>query len=466
VSLPELTSRRRVITVSVAQTVTPSSELDQKRGVLETTLKARVQGEVRFDRYTRMLYSTDASNYMIEPLGVVLPRTVDDIQAAIDVAAQFQIPVLPRGGGSSLAGQTVGRALVIDTSKYVNQLIEVDTGNKRIRVQPGMVIQRLNGKLRKHGLMFGPDPASADRATIGGVVGNNASGSHSILYGMTADHVISAQTILSDGTPLYFGQLSMDEWRQKAQSESREGKLYRRLLDLREQYGEAIKRDFPRHWRRATGYNLPELIREDGINVAKLLASSEGTLAYGVEYELGVVDTPKQTALALLQFDDLVKAMEATPTILECDPSAVELMDSMLVSLTRAQPGYAEQISFITGEAKHVLVVEFYGESDQDLQEKVANLEKHLTEQQIVQDMIKVFDPKRQADIWSVRKAGLGLLMSVKGDAKPIACIEDVSVPVEHLAEYVDTILKLVPTTARGLPSMPTRAQAVSTFAH
>jgi FAD/FMN-containing dehydrogenase/Fe-S oxidoreductase len=430
--------------LTAPETALPLTSVDQKRDALESALRARIQGEVRFDLYSRTLYSTDASNYMIEPLGVVLPRTVDDIQAAIDIAAQFQVPVLPRGGGSSLAGQTVGQALVIDTSKYVNQLLDVDSKDQKIRVQPGMVIAQLNSKLKKHGLMFGPDPASADRATIGGVIGNNASGSHSILYGMTSDHVLTAQTILSDGTPILFGELTLDEWRFKAEQPTREGQLYRDLLDLRERYGEAIKRDYPRHWRRATGYSLRELIREDGINVAKLLASSEGTLAFGVEYEIALVPTPTKTALALLQFDDLVEAMEATPVILECEPSAVELMDRMLVALTREQPGFAEQISFIKGDAKDVLVVEFYGETDEELRDKVANLEAHLKRKNVIQEIITVYDPKQQSDVWSVRKAGLGLLMSVKGDAKPIACIEDVSVPVEHLAEYVDTILKLV----------------------
>ncbi|MGA7668787.1 MAG: FAD-dependent oxidoreductase, partial [Nitrolancea sp.] len=156
---------------------------------LKTELSWRVSGEARFDQYSRMLYSTDASNYQIQPIGVVLPRTVDDVRASVEIAAKYQIPILPRGGGSSLAGQTVGKALVIDTSKYLNQVLEVDTASRTARVQPGIVLQQLNAKLRRHNLMFGPDPASADRATIGGVVGNNASGSHSILYGMTADHV-------------------------------------------------------------------------------------------------------------------------------------------------------------------------------------------------------------------------------------------------------------------------------------
>jgi FAD/FMN-containing dehydrogenase/Fe-S oxidoreductase len=430
--------------VALAERELPVTTLELNREALERALRPRIQGEVRFDAYSRMLYSTDASNYMIEPIGVVLPRTVDDIQATMDIAAQFGVSILPRGGGSSLAGQAVGDSIVIDTSKFMNQLLHLDNEGKRVRVQPGMVLSTLNSKLKRHGLMFGPDPSSGDRATIGGVVGNNSAGAHSILYGMTKDHVISAETILSDGTPISFAEISIDEWRVKAKSETREGRLYRDLLDLRERYAEAIKRDYPRHWRRSTGYNLPELIREDGFNVARLLSSSEGTLAFGVEYQVGLVDTPTKTALAVLQFDDLVEAMRATSTILECEPSAIELMDKMLVSLTREQPGYAGLISFITGEARDVIVVEFYGETEQELQGKLDHLETHLRANNIQQDIIKVLDARQQADIWSVRKAGLGLLMSVKGDAKPIACIEDVSVPVEHLAEYVDAILKLV----------------------
>src|SRR5690606_13796492 len=272
---------------------------------LEAELRWRISGEVRFDQYSRMLYSTDASNYQIEPVGVVLPRTVDDVRATIELAAKHGVPILPRGGGSSLAGQTVGAALVVDTSKDLNQLLEVDPSARVARVQPGIVLAQLNAKLARYGLMFGPDPASSDRATIGGVVGNNASGSHSILYGMTKDHVLAAHTFLADGTELHFRALTPDEVAAKAAQDTREGRLYRDLLGLRERYGAAIARDFPRHWRRATGYSLPELLVEDGFNPARLLVSSEGTLAFGVEYTINLVPRPTRTALVLLQFDDL-----------------------------------------------------------------------------------------------------------------------------------------------------------------
>jgi FAD/FMN-containing dehydrogenase/Fe-S oxidoreductase len=410
---------------------------------LERELHWRLDGEVRFDLYSRMLYSTDASNYQIEPIGVVIPKTYDDIRWTLELALKYQVPILPRGGGSSLAGQAVGHALVIDTSKYLNQLLEVDPAAGVARVQPGIVINQLNAKLRKYGLMFGPDPASADRATIGGAIGNNASGAHSILYGMTADHVVAAHAILSDGTELVFQELDPNGLAARSRLSTREGQLYQDLLALRERYAEAIAREYPRHWRRASGYGLRELLRDD-FNVARLLASSEGTLAFGMEYTINLVPRPAGTALVLLQFDDLVRSMEAVPLILECEPSAIELMDGLLLSLTRKQPGFASQIAFIAGEPQAILTVEFYGRSNSELEAKVERLQRHLVRHGVSQNPIPVFEPQRQAEVWSVRKAGQGLLMSMRGDAKPIACIEDVSVPVEHLADYVREILRLV----------------------
>ena len=430
-------------TTPVCTSRTATTEPSDHIAALEQELRWRLDGEVRFDLYSRMLYSTDASNYQIEPLGVVIPRTYDDVRWTVELARKYNVPVLPRGGGSSLAGQAVGRAIVIDFSKYLNQVLDVDPAGRRVRVQPGIVLAQLNAKLRRYGLMFGPDPASADRATIGGVIGNNASGSHSILYGMTADHVLEAHTLLSDGTELTFSSLSWEEVERRATADSREGRLYRELLRLRSQYGDAIAREFPKHWRRASGYGLPVLL-EPTLNVARLLASSEGTLAVGLEYTLNLVPVPRLTGLVLLQFDDLVAAMEAVPTLLQTGPSAVELMDGMLIRLTREQPGYAPRIAFLRGNPEALLMVEYYADSESELEDKLRKLVHLVEEQKIGRDPIAISDRQRQADVWAVRKAGLGLLYSIRGDYKPIACIEDVSVPVEHLAEYVREILRLV----------------------
>ncbi len=415
--------------------------------VLEAELSARIGGEVRFDRTSRMLYSTDASNYQIEPIGVIIPKSTDDVQAAVELAASHGVPILPRGGGSSLAGQTVGAALVIDFSKYLSRVLEIDSENRRVTVDPGINLDLLNKLLKPNGLMFGPDPSSSNRATAGGVVGNNSTGSHSILYGMTGDNVHSVKIALPQGGTVELGAVSGAELHAQAAAQNPRGRLLTDVLAFRERHRALIQRDFPPHWRRSTGYSLHELLKPDGeFNPARLLVSSEGTLATTLQVTFDLVPVPRMTALVLLQFEELVAAMSATPFILETEPSAVELMDRMLIGLTRAQPGYASQISFIKGDPAGVLAVEYYGETEAELREKCDRLEHQLTAKQIklMTEPQRVLDAKRQADVWSVRKAGLGLLYSIRGDFKPIPVIEDVSVPVAHLAEFVGEIERMV----------------------
>lgn len=415
--------------------------------VLEVELKARLTGEVRFDAVSRMLYSTDASNYQIEPVGVVVPKTTEDVQAAIELASSHGVALLPRGGGSSLAGQTVGAALVIDFSKYLNRVLDVNAEARTVTVEPGINLDILNRQLRPAGLMFGPDPSSGNRATIGGVVGNNSAGAHSILYGMTADHVRSVRFALVDGGTVELGPSTREQVAARAATDDVSGRLLGKLMAFGDKHREVIARNFPPHWRRATGYSLNEFLKpDDAFNLARLLVASEGTLATMLRATLDLVPLPTRTALVLLQFDDLVASMAATPAILEREPSAIELMDRMLISLTRAQPGYASQIAFIKGDPAAVLAVEFYGETERELVQHCDDLVRHLADRGIRMsaEPQRVLDPKQQADVWSVRKAGLGLLMSVKGDAKPIPVIEDVSVPVEHLPAYVEAVEEMV----------------------
>jgi FAD/FMN-containing dehydrogenase/Fe-S oxidoreductase len=422
------------------------AEVDTAR-VLEAELRARIHGDVKFDRVNRMLYSTDASNYQIEPVGVVMPKTTDDVIGAVELAASHGVPILPRGGGSSLAGQAVGAALIIDTSKYLNRITSFQPENRTVTVEPGINLDSLNRQVKSHGLMFGPDPSSANRATVGGVVGNNSAGAHSILYGMTADHIRSARIQLSRGGTVDLNVSGVTDVTARAETDDQSGRLLRDLLAFRETHHDLIERDFPPHWRRATGYSLNEFLKPDDMfNPARLLASSEGTLATTLGVTLNLVELPAKTGLVLLQFDDLVASMEATETILETEPSAIELMDRMLINLTREQPGYANLISFIEGDPAAVLAVEYYGTSERQLQRKADNLVEHLRKAGVsmMSDPQIVLDATRQANIWAVRKAGLGLLMSVKGDAKPIPAIEDVSVPVEHLPEFVRAVEAMV----------------------
>ena len=414
---------------------------------LQDELRKNTSGEVRFDAVSRMLYSTDASNYQIEPIGVVIPSSQEDVLATIEIAAQHGVPLLPRGGGSSLAGQTVGAALVIDFSKILNRILDIDAEARTVTVEPGINIDALNRQLRPTGLMFGPDPASANRATAGGVVGNNSTGSHSILYGMTGDNVQSIKAATIAGDVLDLGPTSSQAMAGCAGADDAKGRLFAQILAFRQRYGGLIARDFPPHWRRATGFSLDEFLKpDDAFNPARLLVSSEGALATLLEITFGLVPRPTRTGLVLLQFDELVASMAATPAILETDPSAVELMGRMLVNLTRAQPGFASQISMIEGDPEAVLFVEYYGESDAELEARTDRLKTHLVDRGVPTaiDPLVILDPKRQEDLWSVRKAGLGLLMSIRGDHKPIPVIEDVSVPVAHLAEYVGAIEELV----------------------
>src|SRR5829696_1869586 len=354
--------------------VEPSQELQPRPAATPAQISAREQrGAVET---ARVLDSTDASNYQIEPVGVVLPKNADDVHAAIELAASHNVPILPRGGGSSLAGQTVGAALVIDFSKYMNRVLDIDVEARTVTTEPGINLDLLNKQLKSNGLMFGPDPSSSNRATAGGVVGNNSTGSHSILYGMTGDNVVSARIALIEGGIFELERGTPEELTGLAAVDDPRGRLLTSLLAFRDQHRDLIARDFPPHWRRATGYSLDEFTKSDDLfNPAKLIVSSEGTLATTLQVTFKLVPTPTKTAVVSLQFDDLVAAMAATPVILETEPSAVELMDRMLINLTRSQPGYAAQIGMIQGDPAGVLVVEFYGESDRELKQKCERLE-------------------------------------------------------------------------------------------
>ncbi|RLT35745.1 MAG: FAD-binding oxidoreductase, partial [Chloroflexi bacterium] len=448
-------------------------------------LQRTLLGEVRFDAYSRMLYSTDASLYQIQPIGVVIPKNADDIQAAMEIAARHRIPVLPRGGGSSLAGQAVGAALVIDTSKYMDRILGVDEEAKSVRVQPGMTVGVLNATLSKLGLMLGPDPASAERATVGGSIGNNATGSHSILYGMMADNVQEVAVVLADGSAARFGPVAPGDLAAKGRGDSLESRIYRELPELVRGLREQIIARWPKHWRRASGYNLDRLaaglgsgegglgsgnpfnlpisnlqspISNPSFNLAQLITGSEGTLAAISEATLRLVAKPKKTGLAVVHFERVIDACAAIPAILETDPSASELLDKQLMDLARVQPEWAKKMFFVEGDPEGVLLTEFYGENEAEVEKKLAHLEDHLRRRGVKGIIRRYVQPQAQNDVWSVRKAGLNILMGKRGEYKPIPGIEDVSVPPAVLAAYLERILNFAGT----LPA----AKGVAVYAH
>ena len=413
-------------------------------------LQRSVSGDLRTDEYSRILYSTDASIYQVNPHGVLIPKTAADVHAAVELSAKYKVPILPRTAGSSLAGQAVNEALVIDFTRHLDQILEVNKEEQWVRVQPGIVLDQLNLDLRPYGLQFGPDPASSNRAAMGGIVSNNSTGSHSIMYGMTTDHVLEMNVILSDGSIAHFAPLSPEQLAQHQQKSGLEGQIYQQMAALAANNGDTIRAGTPRHWRRCGGYNLDRFV--DGstfhwpydahFNLSNIVSGGEGTLAVMTEIKLNLVPIPQMTALAIVHFDSLMTALTAVPTMLEVGPSAVELLDNLGLRMCRDVPEYARLLStFIEGDPNCVLITEFYGESEAELKAKVAQLEVHMTKQGVGHTaVVPAFSPQLQTNVWTVRKVGLGLLMSIKGDHKPIPFIEDSAVPVEHLAEYVSKV--------------------------
>ncbi len=419
---------------------------------LAARLQQRGVSEARFDPYTRVLYSSDGSIHQAQPLGVVFPRHPDELCAIVSAAAEVGVPLLPRGAGTSLAGQVVGAALVIDCARHLAGLHALDPESQTAEVDPGVVCAHLNRAAARHGLMVGPDPASADRATLGGMIGNNASGARSIRYGMMADHVLALDVVLSDGSTAAFEPVAITAAEHKARSNSLEGSIYRTALRLREAYASAIEADWPRTWRRASGYSLNYLTgfspgqppawyrpgepypQQNGLNLAPVLAGSEGTLALIRRARVRLVPRPAATALVVLAYRSAAEACEATPDLLRHQPAAVELLPRALIQRARSVPAYARRLTFATGQEAALLVVEFAGRS---AAEALAGAQALVRAAPAAAQARLLDAPSAQEDLWAVRRGGMGLIMNVPGDARPVDFIEDVSVPVERLGEYV-----------------------------
>ena len=417
-------------------------------------LRKHFTGPIRTDAATRVLYSTDASIYQIEPLGAAIPKTQDDLIAAVELAAKYKVPILARGSGSSLAGQAIGQALILDCSRHLDKILELDPEARTAKVEPGLVLATLNRAAAKHGLTFGTDPASAERATLGGVIGNNATGAHSILYGMAADHLLSADVILSDGSLAEFGEIRDS----RVGSSTRYASFVSSAFEIREKYAETIKANWPRAWRNSAGYRLNYLlpwsatqppqwtggayppVAPDAINLAKLLAGSEGTLAVIRAATVNLVRKPKHTILGVLSYESVAAACDAAPGVLERSPSAVELIPQMLIRLARSVQAAAGQLGFVQGDPGALLVVEFSGDDPALLREKVRALGNLLGSGNVV----VAESATEQANVWAVRKMGLGIVDSRPTLARPLAFIEDCAIPVERLGEFVREVERIL----------------------
>ena len=398
---------------------------------LEERLRRDVQGEVAFDAFTRGLYATDASIYQIQPLGVVVPKTVDDIAAVVDICRDLGAPVLPRGGGTSQCGQTVAAAVVVDTSKYLRDIMHLDVDGKRVRVQPGLVLDHLNARLRREGLFFPVDPSTASRATLGGMAANNSSGARSIRYGMMIHNVLAIEAILADGTRRSFSDTEPG------------GVLIEHLRAIAAREKDEIAGHFPKVMRRVGGYNL-DAIANGEFNKAKILIGSEGTLAFFTSLDLVLQPLPRFRALGICHFLRFHDAMASTQELVKSDPVAVELVDRTMLELSRANPAFAPAIErHVRGRPDAILLVEFTGDDEGALRAKLDELDERMAQLGFPASVVKVTDEAAQSEIWSVRSAGLNIMTSMKGDAKPVSIIEDCAVPLEHLAEYTERLTKI-----------------------
>ncbi|OYR40352.1 FAD-binding oxidoreductase [Halorubrum sp. Ib24] len=443
---------------------------ETERPELVAALERRVDGDVRFDDYSKRLYATDASAYEVTPIGVVMPESTADVAAVQEYCFAEGIPVLPRGGGTSLAGQTVNEAVVLDLTDSMDSVLSTDPDAATARVQAGAYVGDLNAAVEPHGLKFAPDPAWRDKSAVGGAIGNNSTGSHSLKYGKTDHYVEEAEVVLADGTVTTFGEVAVDDLRESADADADAllPRIHAEIVRILDEEADEIDERYPEMKRNVSGYNLDRLLAEHRgeygeagvVNLARLMAGSEGTLATVTEATVSLVEIPHTKAVALLTYDDLLDAMEDVAPILAHDPAAVEVMDDVLLGLAADTPEFADVVGMLPEGTSSVLLVEFYAEGDADGKQKVADLvadrvgatddrprpetESHPSEgaadvtsqpRRAVHAM-EAHDAEQRDRFWKMRKSGLPILLSRTTDEKHISFIEDCAIPPEHLPEY------------------------------
>jgi FAD/FMN-containing dehydrogenase/Fe-S oxidoreductase len=420
------------------------------------TLGKSLEGNLKYDKITTTIYSTDASVYKEEPVAVAWPKNVSDIRKILQFAINEKSSVTLRAGGTSLAGQVVGSGIIADISRYMNKILEINKDEMWVRVEPGVVLDELNLKLKEYGLFFGPETSTSNRCNIGGMVGNNACGSHSVVYGSTRDHTIEIKTLLSDGSEAVFGPLNNDDFLAKCTQNNLEGEIYRNINTiLRDRINqEKIREGYPdpRVHRRNTGYAIDQLLDSEifdkksdrKFNFSKLLAGSEGTLAVTTEIKLNVISLPPANkALVCVHLKKRNDAFKANLIALKYKPSAVEMMDNRILELTEDNASQRNNRFFLDGKPAAILIVEFVMEKPEEIDESAAELIQELKSAGYGYSY-PIVKGKDISKVWELRKAGLGVLANMKGDPKPVTLIEDTAISVEVLPEYMDEIEALL----------------------
>jgi FAD/FMN-containing dehydrogenase/Fe-S oxidoreductase len=414
-------------------------------GTLRRQLEEQISGEVRFDAVSRALYSTDASVYQIHPLGVVIPKSREDILRTVNLARAHGISVTMRGGGTSQAGQAIGSGLQIDTSKYYHRILELNVGERWAIVEPGIVLDELNAQLKSHGLRFAPDISTASRATIGGMISNNSCGARSVMYGKTIDHVLELDVILSDGSHVHMRPLNRAELDAACEGDSLEASCYRIVRRVAHDCADEIATRYPKVVRRVAGYNLDEFVDEEKpFNLSKIIVGSEGTLGIVTAAKVNLVPLPKEKAVLVIEFEQLLDALAATPLILKHKPSAIEVMDAFILNHARENPAMDRMRRAIlqTDDPGALLNVELYADRAEDLPPRLEAIEKDLARFKCVHRRLMPLG--EQARVWGFREASLGLSMAMKGDEKSLSFVEDTAVKPEVLRDYIDDFLAMI----------------------
>ncbi|MCX6234144.1 MAG: FAD-binding protein [Bacteroidetes bacterium] len=418
-------------------------------------LKYSIDGDILIDETSRLIYATDASVFREIPLAIVRPKNKEDIKKLIAFAHQEQLSLIPRGAGTSLAGQVVGNGIVVDISRYMTQILEVNKTEFWVRVEPGVVLDELNKYLQPYGLFFGPETSTSNRCTIGGMVGNNACGAHSLIYGSTRDHTLSMKVILSDGSEAEFGRMTNDEFQKKCSSDNLENVIYKNIREILTEPSnqQEIRSQYPDRTlrRRNTGYAIDELLETlpftqstEPFNFCKILAGSEGTLAFAYDIKLNLVPLPfKEKVLQCVHFHRLRDAFYGNLIALKYYPGAIELIDRIIIEQTKHNIEQLKNRFFIIGDPAAILIIEFTGSSREELLEKTSILEAEMRQQDLGYHFSYVFGNDINK-VWNLRKAGLGLLSNIPGDAKPVAVIEDTAVNPKVLPDYIEELQKLL----------------------
>ncbi|MCR9257397.1 MAG: FAD-binding protein [Alphaproteobacteria bacterium] len=410
---------------------------------LARRLAKEIEGEVLFDAFSRGRYATDASIYQIEPLGVVIPKTRQDIVRTLEIARDAGVPVLPRGGGTSQCGQTVGEAIVIDCSKYLNRVVSVDAEAGTAVVEPGITLDGLNKQLKSTGLWYPVDISTGSRATLGGMTANNSCGSRSFKYGIMRDNVAAIDAFLADGSAVRFGEENTAGLLTR-NDDGPESRIFRELLRIGEREADEIRTRFPDVMRRVGGYNIDALMPADRINLAHILIGSEGTLAVTDRVHLKLSPQPKEKVLGICHFPTFYQAMDATQHLVKLNPTTAELVDRTMIDLAREIPMFRETVNrFVKGEPDALLLVEFADDDPQENLRLLDALEGVMADLGFEGGVVRAEDKAFQSAVWEVRKQGLNIMMSMKGDGKPVSFVEDCAVRLEHLADYTDRLTKV-----------------------